>query len=140
MFCWIPGHAGIVGNELADSEAKASIGQSVVRTQEVPVSDVKAHIRRKVYEKWKQEWRETTVAEVKLKEVVPEIRGTPIALGLSRSETVKLTRLRIGHTRLTHSYHLIREDVPMCVECEVVYSIRHVLLECGNFALERLAF
>ena len=53
---------------------------------------------------------------------------------------MKLVRLRIGHTRMTHSYHLIREDVPMCAECEVVCSIRHVLMECGNLALMRLAY
>lgn len=138
-FCWIPGHAGIQGNELADTAAKAAICQRVVRTQEIPVSDVKAYIKRKVYDRWKLEWKNITVAEVKLKEVVPDIKVAPIELGLSRKDALKLLRLRIGHTRLTHSYHLIREDVPMCVECEVVCSVRHILMECGNLALVRLA-
>ena len=140
LICWIPGHTGIQGNEIADEAAKAAVCQNVVRTQEIPVSDVKAYIKKKVYDKWKQEWKDTSVAAVKLKEVIPEIRGSLIDLGLSRRDEVKLLRLRIGHTRLTHSYHLIREDVPMCVECEVVYSIRHILLECGNWSLVRLAY
>lgn len=138
VFCWIPGHTGIKGNEVADEAAKGAVSQRVVRTQEIPASDVKVYIKRKVYEKWRREWENTTVAEVKLKEVVPEIRGTPIDLGFPRRDAVKLSRLRIGHTRLTHSYHFVREDVPMCVECEVVCSIRHLLMECGNLALVRL--
>jgi ribonuclease HI len=136
--CWIPGHTGIQGNELADEAAKSAVRQRVVRTQEIPVSDVKAYIKKIAYDKWKQEWKNTTVADVKLKEVVPEIVAAPVDLGLVRRDAVKITRLRIGHTRLTHSYHLIREDVPMCVECEVVCSIRHILMECGNLAMLRL--
>merc|ERR1712080_411759 len=139
VLCWIPGHTGIQGNEIADEAAKDAVWQRVVRTQEIPASDVKVYVKRKVYDKWKEEWRNTTIADVKLKEVIPEVRGAPLDLGVPRKDAVKLLRLRIGHTRLTHSYHFLREDVPMCVECEVVYSVRHLLMECGNFAPVRIA-
>lgn len=131
-FCWIPGHTDIQGNELADAAAKSAVNQRVVRTQEIPASDVKAYIKRKVLDKWKREWRETTVAKVKLKEVVPEIVVAPVDLGLSRRDAMKITRLRIGHTRLTHSFHLTVDDVPICVECDVVCSVRHILMDCDN--------
>ena len=144
ILCWIPGHAGIEGNELADKKAKSAIDKPTLSTQEIPVSDVKAYIKRKVLESWKHDWHYTPIEEVKLKEVCPVISGTPIDLGLSRQETIKLTRLRIGHTRFTHKYHFNGENEPhLCVECsnevggDVELSVRHVLLDCENFALER---
>ena len=36
---------------------------------------------------------------------------------LSRRDTVLLTRLRIGHTRLTHSCLLSGDDLPECGTC-----------------------
>ena len=37
---------------------------------------------------------------------------------LSRRDTVLQNRLRIGHTRLTHSYLLSGDDVPECGTCQ----------------------
>ena len=140
IFCWIPGHADIKGNELADKEAKLAVRQNIVRTQEISVSDVKAHIKQRVYEEWRSEWQRTTVDKIKLKEVIPVVRGTLMEYGLSRYESVKLIRLQLGHTRFTHSYHYTGEDVPVCIQCEVVISVKHVLLECGNNALIRAEY
>lgn len=140
IFCWIPGHAGIKGNELADKEAKLAVGQNIVRTQEISVSDVKSCIKQKVYEKWRSQWEKTTVEKVKLKEVIPVIGRTLMEFGLSRSESVKLSRLQLGHTRFTHSHHYTGEDVPVCDECDVVISVKHILLECGSNALIRLEY
>ena len=36
----------------------------------------------------------------------------------SRLEEIKFTRLRLGHTRLTHSYLFTENQPPMCTECE----------------------
>ena len=139
IFCWLPGHAGITGNDLADKEAKTAAGLNVVSTQDIPVSDVKSYIKRRIYDKWRLDWGNKTIEQVKLKEICPTIKGTPINFGLSRKDTWKLTRLRIGHTRLTHSYNYTGEDMGTCVECEVPMTVKHILTECGNFALERLA-
>ena len=59
---------------------------------------------------------------------------------------MKITRLRIGHTRLTHGYHLIGGDQPECIECSwdeddpQYLTVEHILMECGNYALDRLNF
>ena len=140
IFCWLPGHCNITGNEKADKEAKAAVNMAVVSQQEIPLSDVKAYIKKKIREKAVQEWENFLNKRgepPKLKEICPDIRGTPIDLGLSRIDTVKLVRLRLGHSRVTHSYNLTGDDVPWCVECEVPMSIKHILLECGNCARER---
>ena len=50
---------------------------------------------------------------------------------------VVLARLRLGHTRITHSYLLQGEEQPQCVGCDAPFIVRHNLLECGDFAQVR---
>ncbi|GFQ68638.1 hypothetical protein TNCT_712111 [Trichonephila clavata] len=45
-FCWIPGHAGITGNELADTAARSATGSS--ERFPIPHSDLKACFRQKL--------------------------------------------------------------------------------------------
>ena len=49
-------------------------------------------------------------------------------------EEVVLARLRLGHTRVTHSYLLLGEEQPHCVGCDAPFTVRHFLLDCGDFA------
>jgi len=49
---------------------------------------------------------------------------------LLRHDTVLLNRLRIGHTRLTHSYLLSGDDLPECGTCQCPLTVKHILVEC----------
>lgn len=49
-----------------------------------------------------------------------------------RREEVITTRLRIGHTRLTHG-HLMEKKEPKVCLCGSVVTIKHVLTECLNY-------
>ena len=49
---------------------------------------------------------------------------------LSRHDTVLLNRLRIGYTRLTHSYLLSGDDLPECGTCQCALTVKHILVEC----------
>ena len=51
-----------------------------------------------------------------------------------RREEVVLAPLRLRHTRVTHSYLLQGEELPQCVGCDAPFTVRHYLLECGEFA------
>ena len=51
-----------------------------------------------------------------------------------RREDVILTRLRIGHSRLTHKHYLLGEDFPECIPCDCRLTIKHVLIECIDTA------
>ena len=44
-----------------------------------------------------------------------------------------INRLRIGHTRLTHSYLLAGGDQPQCVTCQCPLTVKHILIECPDF-------
>ena len=52
-------------------------------------------------------------------------------------EILEEPRLRIGPTRVTHSYLLQGEEQPQCVGCDAPFTVRHFLLECGDFAQVR---
>ena len=51
-----------------------------------------------------------------------------------RRKEVVLTRLRIGHTRLTHSYLLKRKDQPFCISCNQPFTVKHFLIDCIEFS------
>ena len=42
-------------------------------------------------------------------------------------------RLRIGHTRCTHTYLLTGEDQPECTTCQCPLTVKHILVDCFNF-------
>jgi hypothetical protein len=58
----------------------------------------------------------------------------------NRKEEVVLTRCRIGHSRLTHSYLLNNEERPECIPCNSNYSLKHVLIDCVDVADVRQTF
>ena len=136
LFCWIPGHAGIQGNETVDKIAKRACDRAVIEDQKVASSDYKVYIKAIIKKSWEERWKNLT-NNTKLEEIQEGI--TKKVLKLPRKDDIKITRLRIGHTRLTHSVILTQEDVPMCVECEEPVTVKHILMDCGNCYLERMA-
>ena len=70
----------------------------------------------------------------KLFEIKPVIGlSQPVVRNVRQGEIV-LARLRMSHTRITHSYLLKREEPPYCFGCDALFTVRHFLLECGNFS------
>ena len=67
----------------------------------------------------------------KLLEIKPIIGEHQPVVRNIRKEEVVLARLRLGHTRVTHSYLLLGEEHPQCVGCDAPFTVRHFLLECG---------
>ncbi|GFV61775.1 uncharacterized protein TNCV_189321 [Trichonephila clavipes] len=108
-FCWIPGHARITGNELADTAARSATGSS--ERFPIPHSDLKACFRLKLQSVWQSNWDQQT--ENKLHSIMPILAPTAPSLS-NRREQVIWTRLRLGHTRLTHRHLLLGEPPPYC--------------------------
>ena len=53
-----------------------------------------------------------------------------------REDTV-IRRLRFGHTYYTHSYLMSGDPQPFCYGCNVPISVKHILIECVDFAFVR---
>ena len=133
-FLWIPSHVGIHGNEEADRLAKAALRLEYSGRGGLPHTDVRNSISTYVRAEWRASWARET--ENKLKEIKPEL-GPRRLSGLPRRKEVVLTRLRIGHTRLTHSHLVCTEDAPRCAECNCPLTVRHVLVECPSLTPAR---
>lgn len=116
---WIPSHIGIVQNEIADSEAKAAIHEPLDENYKINMNDCKQIINEKINDKWTNEW--LLEHNNKLQQIKKDTNKWKYN-NLSRKETIKLTRLRIGHTKLTHEPILKKQNPPIC-ECGNIVTV-----------------
>ena len=130
VFCWLPSHTNIRGNELADLEAKSALSLSITNLK-IPHSDFKSNIHKYVMNKCQSVWAEQTGN--KLHELKPDFNSKCTFLGYSRQIQTKITRCRIGHTRLTHAYLLTNEQPPFCISCNEPFTVKHFLIPCTEF-------
>ena len=117
-------------NELADLEAKSALSLSITNLR-IPHSDFKSNIHQYVMNKCQSVWEEQTGN--KLHELKPDFNSKCSFLGYSRQIQTKITRCRIGHTRLTHSYLLTNEQPPFCISCNEPFTVKHFLITCTEF-------
>ena len=137
IMCWIPGYIGVNGNERADSAAKSALDLSPDNTS-IPYTDLKPQINRFFVTKWQQCWNDSINNKpFQIKPALGEWKFGRLAFRKSRMEQVIISRLRIGHTRLTHSFILEQEQPPQCLTCQTPYTIKHILMECGVLATAR---
>ena len=141
QLCWVPGHVDIKGNCLADEVAKSSLKLNTIAHPFISVSDFKSILKNKIIDKWQSEW-DTLVnrAETPLAEIQFLVNQTQNIPGLTRLERSKLTRLRTGHTIFSKQYLVKNEPPPVCIECNRILSVKHVLIECGNYYVQRNQF
>ena len=112
IFCWLPSHMGISGNERADSAAKAALQKDVSNCL-ISYTDAYHYISQYVRDLWQSEW--DTSVNNKLHATKPLIGEQPSAYRSIRRDEVVLSRLRLGHSYLTHSYLLKGGATPgMC--------------------------
>lgn len=124
---WVPSHVGITGNERADATAKNALQNDEIHDVLVPHSDYRPLTRSYVTDLWRSDWARET--QNKLYQAGAQVNETRPTLANLRDETV-LTRLRIGHCYITHSYLLRGEPPPRCTFCNRTLSIHHILLAC----------
>ncbi len=70
----------------------------------------------------------------KLHAIQPSLGRWPGTRRNTCREEVVLARIRLGHTYLTHSYLLNREDQPECVGCACPLTVQHIMSDCVEFA------
>ena len=135
IFCWIPSHIGIQGK--ADSLAKAAINMTPDKNIKTPYTDLKAKFQQIVTKKWQKLWDENP--HNKLFQIRPILKERKLDPNNSRREETTLTQLRIGHTRLTHSF-ILKGEPPTKCPCGNQYPIKLILTECTKLNHTRKSF
>ena len=136
-FCWVPSHIGIQGNEMADGEAKHASVEAEYKVKRLPYSDMKRPIRSYILRKWQDRWSSPLLPNnKKYKKIRNSTEFWPSSFNRDRRTEIVLTRLRIGHTKLTHNFILEGGSAPVCA-CAEILSIEHILVECPTFTTLR---
>ena len=137
-FCWIPSHIGIRGNEKADFLAKQALSKPIT-INDIVASDFKSKIVKTIKDNHQNIFDQQT--SNKLRDIFPKIGESIVNhRTYKRYVETKLTRLILGHTRITHSFLLKAEPPPQCIGCAAPYTVKHFMLECADFIEARQRF
>jgi hypothetical protein len=135
--CWVPGRAGILGNERADRSPKKALN-SVIAPCQIPHSDLKPLLFRYIKAQWQHEW--DNHPNNKLYTITSTVGKAPQKYTGSRQDQVVLTHCRIGHSYLTHVCLLKGEPFPECIGCQCPLTPKHILIELPDFIALRQQF
>jgi ribonuclease HI len=138
IFCWIPSHVGIRGNEMADMAAKDALTSQIDQNIRIPYSDLKNKISINILSNWQNSWNNSIFN--KLHTVQPTISNTKKTSTINRKDETIMHRLRIGHTRYTHVHLLTKTTHPLCNYCQTPISVEHIFLPCPQLLYIRNKF
>lgn len=127
-FLWIPGHCGIAGNDLADALAKEGASLPAPIVEPLALSDVLHLLNVRYAEYLQRRWEETHANH--MYRIKPKLGMWVTCSQQCREREVILTRLRCGHTRLTHCHLFNRSEPPNCESCNMRISVEHILIGC----------
>ena len=80
---------------------------------------------------WQDEWDKAVTNKLHATKLL--IREQPSAYGSVCRDEVVLSRLRLGHSYLTHSYLFKGEPPSECVTCQCRITINHILVEYVDY-------
>ena len=137
MFCWVPSHVDIKGNERVDVLAKLALSEPYTNIN-IPYSDLVYYTKLHLRKKWQFFWDQQI--QSKLRAVHPKLGLWPNSSKERRRDELILCRLRKGHTYLTHRHLLVGDHPPICISCQERLSVEHILIYCAEYIDIRFLF
>ena len=123
--CWIPGHCGISGNIEADELAR--IGRKgIIQSRAVPGPDLRLWLKHETQRHFDNRWWNES------NNFLRKIKSTTCSWAdrSDRKEQTVLSRLRTGHTRITHILPSGIFRKPFCENCHTQQTIEHMITVC----------
>jgi hypothetical protein len=144
---WVPGHAGVRGNEIADKVARGGLAQRFVGP-ELVLGVSRQNIRRKM-KHWIENkhlalWRGPCSTQRQARELIsgPDRAMGAQLLSFNRTQTRVVMGLCTGHNTLRRHLHIMGLcNDPMCRKCGTEEETTvHILCECEALASLRHAY
>ena len=125
VVCWRPSHVGIKGKYDAADKAARAKALSNDLCDECPVfyKDYFPIIRCRRLDLWAEKWRDLN--NNKFRTIRYNTHPWPSSSQYGRKTSIILTRLRIGHTLLTHGFLMDQSHPPYCNDCLVLLTVMH---------------
>jgi hypothetical protein len=144
---WVPGHAGVRGNEIADELARGgSVLEFLGPEPALGVSrrDIKKRLGHWLVNHHWARWRGLGETQRQARELIsgPSLSAKAKFLTFNRTQSRAVTGLLTGHNTLRRHLHLLGLlDSPLCRRCRVKEeSLAHILCECEALASFRHAY
>lgn len=133
LITWIPGHAKIVGNEMADKLAKIGTTLNIAENTKVEKSDILAIIKNNTKDKFKSDWKNKYHTGKWYTNIQENFDFKPWHFKFpysNRRHVTSIIRMRTGHCLTGEHLHKIKiREHPYC-DCGQIESLDHIFFEC----------
>ena len=144
---WVPGHAGVRGNEIADGLARNGSASAYVEPEPalgVSWRDLHHRIHCWLVDEHRRRWQNPGDSQRQARELISgPRRGAEVGLlSFTRAQSRVITGLLTGHNTLRRHLHVMGlVDSPLCRRCAAEdESSAHILCRCEALALVRHAY
>ncbi|KAG5869768.1 hypothetical protein JTB14_014700 [Gonioctena quinquepunctata] len=100
-------------------------------------TDLELYFKKCIRDKWEQE---CLTINTHLNTIKNNVRRWNPPLKLNRKDRIKIQRLRIGHTNITHKHLLTGDNPPICDTCNIPLDVEHILNLCSKYTHTRQLF
>jgi len=133
---WIPGHVGIIGNELADRAAKKStLKTSPTINLQPTILDKYRNIDQQIQSEWQKLYNSSNTGR-HYKLLHPTVDSSIKYSCCNRQQETLITRLRLGKCHLNKYLHEINaHPTGLCQHCNTPETVEHYLMYCQHSSI-----
>lgn len=118
-----------ITNLSANAAAVYHASENILENHPITLKDMKSRIKKYHSDIVNDNWNRIDPTKNKLRKLRVSLGRIEGLKQLRRRDAVKITRLRLGHTRLTHGHIMTKEDPSIC-NCGEVITVEHIFNSC----------